>query len=118
MRSDARRLAAAAATGSGSPAGAGMLSAGGASESVRVMVTSSAGSPIASCTDRWACTAATESSAATFSSCPALTAARRTSSSLTSPTSRRSCAILRRLSASSALRRDRRARARAASARV
>src|ERR1041385_8272717 len=74
-------------------------------------------SPICSCSDNSVPTAVSESSAAAFSSWPEFTAARRTSSSLTSPTSRRSCAILNKLSASSAVRRERRAGIAGASAR-
>ena len=118
LRSSERRAAAAAATRSASPAGAGALSGGVTSASARVMLAVSAGRPIASCTASSSSSAASESSTATFSSWPAFTSASRTSSSLTSPTSRRSRAIVSRLSASRALRRDSRACAAVARARV
>ena len=122
-RSAERRRAAAAATGRYSPGPAppsftGALSSGATRESTSLIAGLSPASPICSCRSSKVPSAVSESSMAALFSWPAFTAARRTSSSLTSPTSRRSRAIFRRLSASSAVRRESRACIAVARARV
>ena len=103
----------------GSPESGGTAGDGGAvSESVGTIATLSAMRPITIWRSRTADRYVSESAAAAFAACPAVTVASSTSRSLASPASRRVTTMRRRLSESCALRFDSWALSRAATARV